>query len=1234
MALLRSLLTGVSGLRSQQTAIDVIGDNIANVSTNGYKKARVNFSTLISQTMKFGSAPQGFLGGQNPAQVGLGTQVAAVQKMWTQGPLRATGLATDLAIDDGASARTFFVLTDYAGRDVYTRNGAFGLNRNNQLYDSSSGYFVQGWMADINSTIERPDGVVDFELNAGGDLQALRIDVGNLVIAEETTRTDWLGNLNGGGSVADDASVLESEALFDGSSGSLVPAGESTLLQNLVRSTDGTTAGNAIDLGMDLGSIITVKASIGGSTVNREFVVGDPPPTGGTTLGDMRDWMQGALGINRSDAPGEEMISAQRLDQLTGESITGTLDQVGATGYTTLTLGGAPFQIVEDASVAAAVAGTTTIGGLQIFNAAGIDLTGGGAGMIVTGTGPGGEITSGDLQAALNSFAAGYNLPSQFTVSGDTTNGFSITNMQGNSFSSTDAGSTPIFAGPLTIGVAAGQVMANSALGVAQQPLLQAGDSITFDNFSPLMAAQVMQAVAPGLGNGSQQFEIGATAAETASNLATAINLNPALSGLVTASVVGNQIQLTARQPGVDGNFTVSSTTTAAGAVIDSTVGIETMEAQVGDTFDVSSDGNAVTSAAAFKMRTTAFANLGVVATDATGTAGLQFQVAISNMANSPIQITLTDTDTFADTQALATAIAAAINADANVIAAGVDNFSVGSFDNATGDFTIASSDNANFTVSGTSVDSDDYGQIFTQAATSTSNGVKVQIVPASGSANVGFTAVEEGVTPAATAKNIAAALNSSVYVNPPLSVSALGTFVRITDASTIGEGQGNAVSSGSIVQNATANWTVETGNTLIGAGASADTFVRPNASDYVDGVADGTIIDDEMDFISAGVQVGDFIRFSTGAASGLIAKITQVGYVNDPANPGNLLANPHAIQFEVQNTDSLPSFSVPSAYTIHEAASVDIGVNSNLAAANPPLGLDTATGSGSLRISGHVGTAHRISNIDLNVSNRYGTQSILANFTSINDAAGESLRTSTTVYDSLGIGRRVDMTFWLESKSNSGTTWHWQATAQDNNVTPGLDVDTVVGGGTVKFDTNGRYLADSGNTVMIQLDDFGVDEPVNFTLDFTELSGFASQITPDGSSTNPSEVFLFDQDGYEAGTLADFSIGTDGRITGLFDNGLSRTLGQIATARFTNPEGLTSLGENYYREDVNSGDPIVGVAGSGGRGVVRSGFLEESNVELAEQFTDLIQAQRAYQANARTISTSSQLLQELINLI
>jgi flagellar hook protein FlgE len=116
-------------------------------------------------------------------------------------------------------------------------------------------------------------------------------------------------------------------------------------------------------------------------------------------------------------------------------------------------------------------------------------------------------------------------------------------------------------------------------------------------------------------------------------------------------------------------------------------------------------------------------------------------------------------------------------------------------------------------------------------------------------------------------------------------------------------------------------------------------------------------------------------------------------------------------------------------------------------------------------------------------------------------------------------------------------------------------------------------------------------------------------------------------------GSLQSFTISADGTLIGVFSNGLKQPLGQIAMATFNNPPGLEKIGDSQYRSTVNSGAAQLGVAGSGGRGALLSGSLEMSNVDLAQEFTNLIIAQRGFQANSKVISTSDELLQELVNL-
>jgi len=144
-------------------------------------------------------------------------------------------------------------------------------------------------------------------------------------------------------------------------------------------------------------------------------------------------------------------------------------------------------------------------------------------------------------------------------------------------------------------------------------------------------------------------------------------------------------------------------------------------------------------------------------------------------------------------------------------------------------------------------------------------------------------------------------------------------------------------------------------------------------------------------------------------------------------------------------------------------------------------------------------------------------------------------------------------------------------------------------------------------------------------TVDLTEVTGYAA----DGEST----IKATDQDGYQAGTLTTFTLGPDGTLTGTFSNGLKQDIGRVSMATFANPTGLEKAGSSLYRTTANSGNPEVGTAGTGGRGTLAGGALEMSNVDLSQEFTNLIVAQRGFQSNSRVITTSDELLQELVNL-
>ena len=180
--MLRSLFSGVSGLRAHQTMLDVVGNNIANVNTIGFKSSEIEFEDTLSQALKAAGAPQGTQGGTNPAQVGLGVEVAAINTTFTQGPAETTGVSTDLMIQgDG-----FFIVND-AGQQVYTRDGAFKFDADGNLTTADGG-LVQGWTA-TNGTV-----------NTSSPVTAIKLPLGASLAPVATTSATLAGNLPADGS--------------------------------------------------------------------------------------------------------------------------------------------------------------------------------------------------------------------------------------------------------------------------------------------------------------------------------------------------------------------------------------------------------------------------------------------------------------------------------------------------------------------------------------------------------------------------------------------------------------------------------------------------------------------------------------------------------------------------------------------------------------------------------------------------------------------------------------------------------------------------------------------------------------------------------------------------------------------------------------------------------------------------------------------------------------------------
>ena len=216
-------------------------------------------------------------------------------------------------------------------------------------------------------------------------------------------------------------------------------------------------------------------------------------------------------------------------------------------------------------------------------------------------------------------------------------------------------------------------------------------------------------------------------------------------------------------------------------------------------------------------------------------------------------------------------------------------------------------------------------------------------------------------------------------------------------------------------------------------------------------------------------------------------------------------------------------------------------------------------------------------------------------------------------VYDAKGQLADISLTYAFTPAVAPATGGTWGLSYTDPSVIPAPAVAPTI---AIAFDAvTGKFSGTNPATVTLN----GV--PVK--LDLSGLTSFGG--------TNTAEVVT--SDGEAMGSLASYSISPDGTVEGAFTNGLKQSLGQIAIATFNNPGALNKVGNSEYSQSVNSGAAQIGAASTGTRGQLASGVLEGSNVDLAQEFTNLIIAQRGFEANSKVITTSDEILQDLVNL-
>ncbi len=364
----------------------------------------------------------------------------------------------------------------------------------------------------------------------------------------------------------------------------------------------------------------------------------------------------------------------------------------------------------------------------------------------------------------------------------------------------------------------------------------------------------------------------------------------------------------------------------------------------------------------------------------------------------------------------------------------------------------------------------------------------------------------------------------------------------------------------------------------------------------------------------SLGLETGDVININ-GAVGGKNISTLSVSYA-DPANANSVYTLGDLLD-RIQQAFSLPETDGTT-------------YNNPSASMNSTNTDDDRLPDGSIVIRGQPEKAFAVTSVSITASNANNNSTaptyFNANmgFTEIQTARNTGVQsTSIVVYDESGDAHTITTTFTHSGQPNE---WLWQITTEGG--------EQILGGnrGRITFGQDGSpssFTADD-NSTGFRFDPMNGSNVVSVSLDVGTPGSFKG-IT---QFRSPSTTVARDQDGYPMGKLQEISIDERGEISGVYTNGVNKAIAAIYVAEFNNPAGLMKIGDSMYTESNNSGDAVLQRPGIGSATKIKPGSLEMSNVELATEFTNLITTQRGYQANARVITTSDQMLQELVQLV
>ncbi len=389
--------------------------------------------------------------------------------------------------------------------------------------------------------------------------------------------------------------------------------------------------------------------------------------------------------------------------------------------------------------------------------------------------------------------------------------------------------------------------------------------------------------------------------------------------------------------------------------------------------------------------------------------------------------------------------------------------------------------------------------------------------------------------------------------------------------------------------------------------------------------------------FKGARVEFSDLISADAGGEVGKIGLGSRVGAVRTLFTQGSIENTGRSLDLSIEGQGFFvlregqgQVFSRAGNFQLQPDGTVTNLIGNSLQGTALNADGTSAGGVQDISVAGLTAQAHATQNATLKGNLQSDATIIAGGFnagpgnSSFQQAfATSNFSTTVKVFDSLGKSHDLDVFF---TRTGAGQ-WsvHYGVDAGDTGGTAGNM--NLIGTGTIQFNTDGSLKAVTGNTLNVT---FTGAAAQSVTVDL----GTAGTLDGMGQFASPSGINFVSQDGYGAGGLVSLNVDATGVMSGTFDNGQTRPLFQLAIAHFAAPEGLEPSGNQLYRASIESGPAAIATAGSQGNGTIVSSALEQSNVQIAQEFIDLISTQRSFQANARVITASDSLLGDLINII